>query len=912
MSEKTTSEHARLREAREGTAPWCKWGPYLSERQWGTVREDYSEGGTAWEYFPHDHARSRAYRWGEDGLAGLCDEKQRLCFALALWNGADPILKERAFGLTNSEGNHGEDVKEYYFYLDATPTHSYGKYLYKYPQRAFPYDDLVRVNAARSRQELEYELIDTGIFEGGRYFDVFAEHAKAAAEDILILLTVHNRGPEPAPLHLLPTLWFRNLWAEQPGIEKPVLAADAGAIAARHPELGVWYLECEGSPELLFTDNETNNRRLFGRENSSSFVKDGINDFLLHGRADAINPAAIGTKATAHYRLEIAAGGSASVRLRLRPAPATGAAFGASFNETFVRRRAEADAFYQALSPAHLDEDGRRVFRQALAGMLWSKQHYHYDVARWLEQHDASPFAGEQRRSVRNAEWFHMANNHVISMPDKWEYPWYATWDLGFHCLALVLVDPDFAKRQLELMLLDDYIHPNGQLPAYEWAFGDVNPPVHSWAAYFVYEIDKARNGGVGDVKFLGHVFQKLLANFTWWSNRKDPGGRNVFQGGFLGLDNIGVFDRSAPLPTGGHMDQADGTGWMALYAQTMLQIAVELTAHDPVYEPLAVKFFEHFVWIGSALGRMGDRQDDLWDEEDGFFYDVLRLPDGSAQRLKVRSIVGLLPLCAATVFEPAELARVPNAIERGEAFLARFPHLVEHITLPTKPAANGCRLLAVLDEGRLRRVLHRMLDEAEFLSPFGIRSLSRFHHDHPYRFQVGERSYLVSYQPAESESGSFGGNSNWRGPVWMPINQLIVRALLNLHRYYGESFKVECPTGSGQLLTLLEIAEEIARRIFAIYQRGPDGRRPLYGGTETFHTDPYWRDLILFYEYFHGDNGAGIGASHQTGWTGSISLLSMLTGSAAAMALAVDGDRNQFFAALALAHRPDSAPRGE
>ena len=909
MSEQTTSEHARLREAREGTAPWRKWGPYLSERQWGTVREDYSEGGTAWDYFPHDHARSRAYRWGEDGLAGLCDEKQRLCFALGLWNGADPILKERAFGLTNSEGNHGEDVKEYYFYLDATPTHSYGKYLYKYPQRAFPYDDLVRVNAKRSRQELEYELIDTGIFEGDRYFDVFAEHAKASPEDILILLTVHNRGPEPAPLHLLPTLWFRNLWADQPGVEKPVLAADGGAIAARHPELGVWHLECEGSPELLFTDNETNNRRLFGSENPSSFVKDGINDFLLHGRADAINPAAIGTKATAHYRLEIAAGGSASVRLRLRPAAATGAAFGDSFNRTFVRRRAEADTFYQALSPANLDEDGRRIFRQALAGMLWSKQHYHYDVARWLEQHGASPFSGEQRRTVRNAEWFHMANDDVISMPDKWEYPWYATWDLGFHCLALVLVDPDFAKRQLELMLLDDYFHPNGQLPAYEWAFGDVNPPIHPWAAYFVYEIDKARNGGVGDVKFLGHVFQKLLVNFTWWSNRKDPSGRNVFEGGFLGLDNIGVFDRSAPLPTGGHMDQADGTGWMALYAQTMLQIAVELTAHDSVYEPLAVKFFEHFVWIGSALGRMGDRQDDLWDEEDGFFYDVLRLPDGSARRLKVRSIVGLLPLCAATVLEPAELARIPNAIERGHAFLARFPHLAEHITLPTEPAANGRRLLAVLDEGRLRRVLHRMLDEAEFLSPFGIRSLSRFHHDHPYRFQVGERSYWVSYQPAESESGSFGGNSNWRGPVWMPINQLIVRALLNLHRYYGESFKVECPTGSGQLLTLLEIAEEIARRIFAIFQRGPDGRRPFHGG--TVHTDPHWRDLILFYEYFHGDNGAGIGASHQTGWTGGISLLSMLTGSAAAMAQAFDGDRNQYLAGFALAHVRRSA-RGE
>jgi hypothetical protein len=902
------NEHARLQEAREGTARWRKWGPYLSERQWGTVREDYSESGDAWNYFPHDHARSRAYRWGEDGLAGFCDEKQLLCFALALWNGSDPILKERAFGLTNSEGNHGEDVKEYYFYLDATPTFSYGKYLYKYPQRAFPYGDLVNTNRARSRQEFEYELIDTGIFDDDRYFDVFAEYAKASPEDILIWLTAHNRGPEAAFLHLLPTLWFRNLWAGQPHAEKPALAADRGAIIARHAELGAWRLECEGAPPLLFTDNETNNRRLFGTENPSTFVKDGINDFLLHERADAVNPAATGTKAAALYKLKIAAGGSANVRLRLRPAVSAGAPFGLAFDEIFVLRRAEADAFYHALTPRHLDDDGRRIFRQALAGMLWSKQHYHYDVARWLAQHDASPFAGKQRRSVRNAEWFHMVNDHIISMPDKWEYPWYATWDLGFHCLALVLIDPDFAKQQLELMLQVDYIHPNGQLPAYEWSFGDVNPPVHSWAAYFVYEIDKARNGGVGDVKFLGLVFQKLLANFTWWSNRKDPSGRNVFQGGFLGLDNIGVFDRSAPLPTGGQLDQADGTGWMALFAQTMLQIAVELAAHDPVYEELALKFFEHFMWIGSALGRMGDRQDDLWDEEDGFFYDVLRLPDGSAQRLKVRSMVGLLPLCAATVFEPTDLARVPRAIERGTAFLARFPHLVEHIELPTRPGANGRTLLAALNEERLRRVLHRMLDEEEFLSPFGIRSLSRFHREHPFRFQVGERVYWVGYQPTESETSSFGGNSNWRGPVWMPINLLIIRALLNLHRYYGEHFKVECPSGSGRLLTLFEVAIEIAQRIFAIFRRGPDGRRPLYGGTEKFQADPHWRDLILFYEYFHGDSGAGIGASHQTGWTGDVALLSVQTGLAATPQVA-GSDRDQFFAALAGVLRGDQSP---
>ena len=891
------SEHERLREVREGLAPWRKWGPYLSERQWGTVREDYSAYGTAWDYFPHDHARSRAYRWGEDGLGGFCDDKQLLCFAIALWNGSDPILKERLFGLTNSEGNHGEDVKEYYFYLDATPTYSYCKYLYKYPQHAFPYDDLVRTNRARSRRELEYELIDTGIFNDGRYFDVFVEYAKASAEDILIRLTVHNRGPEAKPLHLLPTLWFRNLWIGKPGAEKPVMTGDRNTIAANHPQLGAWQFECGGSPNLLFTENETNDCRIFGSQSQSPFVKDSINDFVVHGRTDAVNPAKTGTKAAAYYLLDIPAHESVVVQLRLRPVASKDPAFGAAFDRTFDRCRAEADTFYDAITPLHLDEEGQSVFRQALAGMLWSKQHYHFDVARWLEEHHASPWSGTIP-AIRNAEWFHMVNDHVISMPDKWEYPWYASWDLGFHCLALTLVDPDFAKQQIELMLLPDYMHPNGQLPAYEWAFGDVNPPVHSWAAFFVYEVDKVRNGGVGDTKFLGHVFQKLLANFTWWSNRKDLSGRNVFQGGFLGLDNIGVFDRSAPLPTGGYMDQADGTGWMALFAQSMLQIAVELAGHDKAYEPLALKFFEHFLWIGSALGRMGDRQDDLWDEEDGFFYDVLRLPDGTAQRLKVRSIVGLLPLCAATVFEPEELARIPTAVARGDAFLARFPQLVEHIALPMKPGHNDRRLLAVLNEERLRRVLYRMLDEEEFLGPFGIRSLSRFHRNHPFRFQVGERAYFVGYHPAESESASFGGNSNWRGPVWIPMNQLIVRALLNLYRYFGDSFTIECPTGSGKWLTLLQVTEEIIRRIFSIFQRGKDGRRPLYGGTEIFQTDPHWRDLILFYEYFHGDNGAGIGASHQTGWTGCVSLMSVMAGSAAA-ALAIDGRRDHFFAAL-------------
>ena len=899
MSQREHSEHSRLLEVREGTRAWRKWGPYLSERQWGTVREDYSENGAAWDYFPHDHARSRAYRWGEDGLAGLSDDRQLLCFALALWNGVDPILKERAFGLTNGEGNHGEDVKEYYFYLDATPTHSYAKYLYKYPQLSFPYEDLVRTNRSRTRQEREYELLDTGIFRDDRYFDVLAEYGKASPDDILIRLTVHNRGPDAAPLHLLPTVWFRNLWAGRPDFQKPVLTGDGGAIYASHPQLGTWRVECEGGPLLLFTENETNHRRLFGSENPSPFVKDGINDFLLYGHSGAVNPKKVGTKAAAYYPLDIQPGGSATVRLRLRPAGSVTLAFDAAFDDTFARRRVEADEFYNTITPCHLDEDGRRIFRQALAGMLWSKQHYYFDVAQWLQEHHASPFSGQQR-SMRNAEWFHMVNNHVISMPDKWEYPWYATWDLGFHCVALSLVDADFAKQQIELMLLADYMHPNGQLPAYEWEFGDVNPPVHSWAAFFVYQVDKARNRGAGDTRFLGHVFQKLLANFTWWSNRKDPSGRNVFQGGFLGLDNIGVFDRSAPLPTGGQMDQADGTAWMALFSQTMLQIAVELAGHDPAYEQLALKFFEHFLWVGSALGRMGDRQDDLWDEEDGFFYDVLRLPDGRAQRLKVRSMVGLLPLCAATVLEPAELARVPNAIERGIAFLARFPQLVEHIALPTRRGDGGRALLAVLNEDRLRRVLHRMLDEDEFFGPFGIRSLSLFHREHPFHFQVGDRVYSVAYNPAESESASFGGNSNWRGPVWMPVNLLIIRALINLHRYYGNTFKVECPTKSGRDFTLLEIGEEIARRNLAIFRRKWDGRRPLYGGTEKFQRDPYWRDLILFYEYFHGDNGAGIGASHQTGWTGIVSLLSIMTSPAGSSTWIVDADHAAFFAALA------------
>jgi len=870
-------ESTRLKEAADHGVAWKKWGPYLSERQWGTVREDYSEGGNAWDYFTHDQARSRAYRWGEDGLAGISDDHQQLCFALALWNGQDPILKERLFGLTNSEANHGEDVKEYYFYLDSTPTHSYMKYLYKYPQVAYPYCDLINTNRQRSRLEMEYELIDTGIFNQDRYFDVFVEYAKESPEDLLVKITVANRGPDQAVVHVLPTLWFRNTWSWQKNAPKPLLEQREGpdgstVIMASHPDLGVRYLYCEGSVPVLFTENETNQERIFGTPNQAPYVKDGINDYVVFGRADKVNPEKHGTKACPHYRLEVPGGESRVIRLRLNPvAPGDRVDLAKSFDRLIETRQKEADEFYASITPDAVSEDAARVMRQALAGMLWSKQYYGYDVDRWLTEHGGN-YHG------RNTEWVHMLNDEIISMPDKWEYPWYAAWDLAFHCVALSTVDPDFAKQQLDLMVRDDYLHPSGQLPAYEWNFGDVNPPVHAWATRFVYEIEKQQKGR-GDLKFLEELFQKLALNFTWWVNRKDPRGNNIFGGGFLGLDNIGVFDRSAPLPTGGHLEQADGTAWMAFYCQCMLQIAIELAINDPTYERMVVKFAKHFAWITLAMRNLG--HESMWDEEDGFFYDVLRGPDGSATRLKVRSLVGLLPLCAATVFHGEVRSHMPNVLKKLSKFLEVHPKFTESLAAESmlKDGAGGTRLLDVMDENQYRRVLSKMLDESEFLGPYGIRSISRYHLDHPYVFHVDGQEFRVQYVPAESDTGMFGGNSNWRGPVWMPINLLIVRSLLNLYQYYGDDFRVECPTGSGKLMNLFEIAQEIANRLIRTFLRDENGRRPVYGGAEKFQTDPHWRDYILFYEFFHGDNGAGIGASHQTGWTGTVANLIQLFG---------------------------------
>jgi hypothetical protein len=874
------AEAQRLQEARDPRTPWKKWGPYLSERQWGTVREDYSADGNAWAYFPHDQARSRAYRWGEDGLAGICDDQQRLCLTLTLWNGADPILKERLFGLTNSEGNHGEDVKEYYYFLDSTPTHSYMRFLYKYPQAAFPYEQLIKTNQQRSRLEPEYELLDTGVFDEDRYFDVFVEYAKAAPDDLLLRITLHNRGPDPKPIHVLPTLLFRNTWSWTEGAPRPELTAAPGAIAAKHPDLGAPFLHCEGEPPLLFTENETNRQRIWNQPNPSPYVKDAFHSFVVHGQNDAVNPQRTGTKAAAHYHVTIAPGASHVIRLRLNSvAPGSTPAFGDPFEQVFAARTLEADEFYATIKPPGLDDDAARVMRQALAGMLWSKQFYYYDLEAWLKQAPEDPTAPPHRFNPRNREWLHMVNADIISMPDTWEYPWYAAWDLAFHTVALAMVDRDFAHQQLDLMLRERYLHPNGQIPAYEWNFGDVNPPVHAWATLFVHTIDK-EHGGDGDLNFLKHAFQKLLLNFTWWVNRKDASGRNVFDGGFLGLDNIGVFDRSSPLPTGGRLEQADGTAWMAFFSQCMFEIALELAQHDSVYEDMALKFLEHFLRIGSAMDRLGEHADEMWDEEDGFFYDVLRLPDGRATRLKVRSMVGLLPLCATTVVSRDAIHRLPSLLERAKWFLSRNRDLAARIAPPDKPSPSGFFLLSLLDEPKLRRVLARLLDENEFLSPFGIRSLSKFHAEHPYTFHLDRDVFRVNYLPAESETGMFGGNSNWRGPIWMPVNGLLVRALFKLHLYYGDDFTVECPTGSGRQLTLHQVAAEISHRLTSIFLQRPDGRRPVFGGPSKLQTDPHWRDHLLFYEYFHGDNGAGLGASHQTGWTGVVAKLIHLFGS--------------------------------
>ncbi len=878
----SNQEAARLQEAGAANVPWRKWGPYLSERQWGTVREDYSANGDAWHYLSHDQARSRAYHWGEDGLAGISDDKQFLCFALALWNGKDPILKERLFGLTNGEGNHGEDVKECYYYLDSTPTHSYMKYLYKYPQEAFPYGNLVDTNRQRSRHDSEYELLDTGIFANDRYFDVFVEYAKNSPEDILIQISVCNRGPEPAPLHVLPTLWFRNVWTWWPGTTKPVLKRNPtgkGVVSATHDGLGKRFLYCEGEVPLLFTENETNNERIFGQPNAGEYVKDGINDYVVDGRQGAVNPEATGTKASAHYQVTINPGETATIRLRLsdQTPGKLREPFGKQFAGIMEARRSEADRFYRSITPDGVDDDRAKVMRQALAGMLWSKQYFGFDVGKWLEEHGAGP-KHPSAQSMRNDEWFHMVNKDIVSMPDKWEYPWFAAWDLAFHAVALADVDLDFAKQQLDLLLQEFFLHPSGQIPAYEWNFSDVNPPVHAWAVINVYRREQGLRGK-GDVDFLRRSFRKLMLNFTWWVNRKDRFGKNLFEGGFLGLDNIGVFDRSAPLPGGGYLEQADGTAWMALYCQNMFEIAIELTGVDASYDDMAAKFVDHFLWIANAMNRVGPHG--MWDEEDGFYYDVLRFPNGCATRLKVRSMVGLLPLCATTVFEPWQRERVPHTLATMKDRLQRMPELREsiHPTGVGHFGVGGRGIGALLTSDRLRRILSRMLDEEEFLSPYGIRALSRHYAEHPYVFTLDGQDSSVGYLPAESDTGMFGGNSNWRGPIWMPVNALLIRGLLSFYLYYGDTFKIECPTGSGQWMNLFEVAKEISQRLARIFLRDGDGRRPVFGGNEKLQTDPQFKDYILFYEYFHGDNGAGIGASHQTGWTGVVASLIRMFG---------------------------------
>jgi hypothetical protein len=874
----STVEHIRLEQDRQKQVPWKKWGPYLSERQWGTVREDYSTNGDAWNYFSHDQARSRAYRWGEDGLGGICDDQQFLCFALALWNGRDPILKERLFGLTNSEGNHGEDVKEYYFYLDSAPTHSYMKYLYKYPQRSFPYEDIIFSNRKRTRTDLEYELINTGVFDDDRYFDVVLEYAKASAEDILIRVTVHNRGPQDASLRLLPTLWYRNTWSSVPGGIKPDLSSLSNSscptIHAAHPKLGNYYLFCEGAHELLFTENETNNERIFGLPNTSPCLKDGINNYVVHQQLFAVNPALRGTKAAADYALAVPAQSCSTVRLRLsneKPLDPKDPSFDTKpFDDVIEVRRQDADEFYATVIPRSVTPDEANVMRQALAGMLWTKQHYIYDVDSWIRMD------GSSTERHRNSAWGHLSTSEIISMPDKWEYPWFAAWDLAFHTVALYVVDPDFAKQQLELIHKPWFMHPNGQIPAYEWNFSDVNPPVQGLAAWRIYCNEKAATGK-GDRRFLQRIFQKQLLNFTWWVNRKDAFGNNVFEGGFLGLDNIGVFDRSSAIPDGGILEQADGTAWMALYCLSMVEMALELSKEEPDYEEIGYKFYEHFIQIASAMDRMGINKDELYDEEDGFYYDVLRLPDGNASRLKLRSLVGLLPIAASLVVTDAEYRCLPHFADRSEWLTKRYPEVTCNLTNLDRVGYLDNRMLSVITPEKLRRILRRMLDPNEFLSEYGIRSLSRCYQKEPYRLDLGNQSFTVTYEPGESSTGMFGGNSNWRGPIWFPMNFVLIYALYRWYSYLGPDFKVECPTGSGKLLNLQEVSTELSRRLINIFT-GQDGKRPVYGGCEKFQEDPYWRDLILFYEYFHGDNGAGIGASHQTGWTGLIARLIQVT----------------------------------
>ena len=874
------AERERLAEANAGSQNWRRWGPYLSERQWGTVREDYSPGGTAWEYFPHDHARSRAYRWGEDGLAGFSDDWQHLCLSLALWNGKDPILKERLFGLTNSEGNHGEDVKELYYYLDATPTHSYLKFLYKYPQGEYPYLKLIEENRRRGPDQPEFELLDTGLFDTDRYFDVFVEYAKASPDDILMLVTVHNRGPEAAQLTLLPQLCFRNTWTWVPNAHASRLSMENNGIKIEHDQLGGFHLSCDGKPNLLFCDNETNIRRLFNQPQAKGFFKDAFHEYVIAGNKAAVNPAQTGTKAGAAYELTVAAGQSATVRLRLAQSNTPSASQPwADFESIFSQRRSEADDFYAGLQQAITDADVKLVQRQAFAGMIWGKQFFHYDVPVWLTGDPTQPPPPPDRKHGRNADWIHLNNADVISMPDKWEYPWFAAWDWAFHCVALVEVDAEFAKSQLVLVMREWYMHPNGQLPAYEWAFGDVNPPVHAWSAFRVFQIDRRQRqesnpADPGDLPFLERVFQKLLLNFTWCVNRKDEHGRNIFQGGFLGLDNIGVFDRSQPLPTGGFMSQADGTSWMAMYCLNLLRIALELAQHNHVYEDIATKFLEHFLSIAAAINGVGDDKLGLWDEPDQFYYDHLNLPDGANVPMKIQSAVGLIPLLAVEVLDPGVLKQLPQFIARMEWYLQHRPELANLISNWQVCGVGDRKLLSLLRGHRMKALLRRMLDETQFLSGQGVRSLSKIHEQHPFRYATGGQTYEVAYWPAESRSGLFGGNSNWRGPVWMPLNFLIIESLQKFHYYYGDDFKVECPAGSGKFITLNEVANELTRRIARLLLKGEDGQRPVLKYHPKLATDPNFKDYVLFHEYFHGDTGSGLGASHQTGWTGLIAKL--------------------------------------
>ena len=867
-----TAERVRLADDGRGARSWKRWGPYVSERQWGTVREDYSPSGHAWEYLSHDAARSRAYRWGEDGIAGICDDQQRLCLSLALWNGRDPILKERLFGLTNAEGNHGEDVKEYYYYLDSTPTHSYMKLLYKYPQRDFPYAWLVEENRRRGKDRPEFELIDTGIFDDDRYFDVFVEYAKATPDDILMLVTIHNRAPEAAAIHVLPQVWFRNTWSWN-GARKPELnVGDDGAISVQHPDLEAYRLYADDHPALLFCDNETNAPRLFGVNGTRGYFKDAFHECVVSGNRAAVNPQQVGTKAAAHYQLAVPAGGTVRVRLRLSNQHLA-EPFG-DFDRLVEARRRDADAYYADVQAEIADPEARAVQRQALAGMLWSKQFYYYDIPEWLKGDPAAPPPPRERVRGRNSDWPHLNNADIISMPDKWEYPWYAAWDLAFHCIALAAVDAEFAKSQLVLLTREWYMHPNGQLPAYEWAFGDVNPPVHAWSAWRVFQIDRKQRGDAGDLAFLERVFHKLMLNFTWWVNRKDAEGRNIFQGGFLGLDNIGVFDRSAPLPTGGYINQSDGTSWMAMYSLNLMRIALELAVHNRVYEDIATKFFEHFLHITEAMSNMAGEGIGLWDEQDQFFYDVLNLPDGTRVPLRLRSIVGLIPLFAVETLDPELLEKVPEFRARLEWVLDHRPDLARLVSRWQEPGRGERRLLSLLRGHRMKCLLRRMLDETEFLSPYGVRALSRVHRDAPYVFAHNGQSFQVNYQSAESTSGLFGGNSNWRGPIWVPINYLLIESLQKFHRYYGDDFTVECPTGSNKFVTINDVADELSRRLARIFLPDEHGRRAVFRQHEKLASDPHFRDHVLFFEYFDGDSGRGVGASHQTGWTGLVAKL--------------------------------------